>query len=166
MNTRESKVIVAMGCLTAVCISASACGGSPPALFASSPGQVAKEVYVAADAGKYSEVEKRLSAAALEAYKGPLGALVGGTKGIWDDETRNGTIAQVEVLKEDVRGEGANVSLKLTFRDGTVRQVERPLVKEGGNWKLSTWIDESAHDAREVVGAPTKRLPPTASALS
>ena len=104
-----------------------------------SPGAVVLEIYIAANEGRYSDVEQLLTEPALEVYRSTLWAMAGGTKGIWDSETHNGTLANVEVLGEDIRGEGATVSVRLTFNDGEIIEVDRPLLLEGGSWRLSTW---------------------------
>jgi hypothetical protein len=102
-----------------------------------SPSGVVEAAYMAGNRGEYSEAEKYLSSEALNAIKGGLGTLGGGTKGIWDRETRNGTIEKIEITKEEIRGEGATVYFKVYFKDGSSKDTKEPLVKETGQWKIT-----------------------------
>ena len=129
------KQIATQGLLIFVSVLLIACGGSP---FQKSPGEVVKAFYFAANAGKYSEAEQMLSEDARRAMKGDLGQLAGGFKGICDKNTKDGTIAKVEVEKEDVRGEGATVVVKVVFKDGSTKDEDKnSLIKEKGSWKLT-----------------------------
>jgi hypothetical protein len=107
------------------------------ALAAAGPGDVVKTAYMAANAGQYSELEKYLSSEALNAMTGPLGAKAGGVKGIWDKETRNGAIDKVEVLGEDIRGEGGRVHIRVTFKDGKSKEDRVPMIQEKGEWRMT-----------------------------
>lgn len=107
------------------------------ALAGHGPADVVTMAYMAANAGKYSELEKYLSSEALNAMKGPLGAMAGGVKGIWDKETRNGTIDKIEVLGEDIRGEGGRVHIRVTFRDGNSKEDRVPMIQEKGEWRMT-----------------------------
>ena len=102
-----------------------------------SPSEVVIAAYMAANEGKYSEAEKYLSSEVMNAMKGGIGALAGGMKGAWDKTTRNGTIEKIEILKEEVRGEGANVFFKIHFKDGKTKDDDEPLIKEDGRWKIT-----------------------------
>src|SRR5450759_772627 len=75
--------------------------------------------YLASNEGRYSEAEQMLSEDAKRAIKGDLGQLAGGFKSICDKNTRDGTITRVDIQKEEVRGEGATVVVKISFKDGT-----------------------------------------------
>lgn len=112
-----------------------ACGKS--GLFSKSPSDTVVAAYMAANEGKYSEAETYLSSEALNALKGELGALAGGRKRIWDRKTRNGTIQRIEVLREEVRGEGATVYFLIHFEDGSTEEDEESLIKEKGVWKIT-----------------------------
>ncbi len=102
-----------------------------------SPADVVKAAYMDANAGRYSDAEKHLSSEVIAAMKGGLGALAGGMKGVWDKSTRNGTIERVEILGEEIRGEGATVRFRLHFKDGETKDYDEPLIKENGKWKIS-----------------------------
>jgi len=58
-------------------------------------------------------------------------------KHVWDSITRKGTIKDVEILKEEVKGEGATVSFKITYKDGKRVKFTEDLVKKDGRWKVS-----------------------------
>ncbi len=123
--TRTRAVVVA--CLLTAC----------SALAGPGPGEVVKIAYMAANAGKYSDLEKHLSSEALSAMKGPLGAMAGGVKGIWDKETRNGTIDKIEILGETIRGEGGRVHIRVTFKDGKNKEDHVPVIREKGEWRMT-----------------------------
>jgi hypothetical protein len=118
------------------CTSASlAC--SRPRILEQSPSDVVREAYLAANEGKYSQAEKHLSSDVVNAMKGHLGAMTGGMKGAWDRLTKGGTIEQMEILKEEIRGEGARVHFRLRYKDGATKEDDEPLIRENGRWKIS-----------------------------
>ncbi len=97
-----------------------------------SPSQALKSVLLKANSGDYSVANKELSSEA----KNALGSGVV-SQAIWDDITKKGSITKVEILKEEIRGEGATVRFKLLYKDGSVFEGEEKLLKEDGKWKLS-----------------------------
>ena len=101
------------------------------------PSEVVKAAYMSANKGLYSEVKNCMSSEALTLLKGELGAMVGGLKGVWDEATHQGNINKIEILKEEVRGEGAKVYVKLTYKDGSTKNDDESLIKENGEWKIS-----------------------------
>ena len=101
------------------------------------PSDVVKAAYMTANEGKHSEVEKYLLSEVINSMKGGLGALAGGMKGVWDEATRNGTIQNIEILREEVRGEGTTVYFRIHFKDGTTKDDDKPLIKENGQWKIT-----------------------------
>jgi hypothetical protein len=114
------------------------CCSKIPTPFAKSPGDVVKAFYDSANEGLYSEAEALLSESAKNAVHGELGSAGGGIKAVCDHNTRNGTIAAVEILKEDIRGEGATVLAKITYKDGSTNDHDRTqLIKEKGSWKIT-----------------------------
>jgi hypothetical protein len=114
-----------------------ACGSGGGGLFKKGPADVAKAAYMAANEGRYSEVEQYLSSDAINAVKSSLGAMAGGMKGIWDKTTRNGTIERIEILKEEIRGEGARVQFKIYFKGGATKEDHESLIQEKGSWKIT-----------------------------
>jgi hypothetical protein len=131
------KHAILYGAAIAIAALLAGCGGvaSP---FQKSPGDVVKAFYQAANDGKYSEAQQLLSEDAQRAIKGDLGQLAGGFKKVCDENTRGGTIARIDVQKEEVRGEGATVVVKVWFKDGSAKDGDRnSLIKEKGAWKLT-----------------------------
>jgi len=92
---------------------------------------------MAANEGKYSEVEKYLPSEFINAMKEGRGTLAGGPKRACDELTRNGTIQTIEILKEKVRGEGATVYYRIHFKDGNTETFSQGFIKEGGQWKIT-----------------------------
>jgi hypothetical protein len=100
-----------------------------------SPGEVVTRVYTACNEGKYSEAEGYFSSSLKSLINGQLGAMAGGMQGFCDDSTRKGTLQRVEILKVEVRGEGARVYYRLHFKDGSTKEDHDDLIKENGAWK-------------------------------
>jgi hypothetical protein len=112
--------------------------GSLSGPFQKSPGDVVKAFYLAANEGRYSEAEQMLSEDAQRAIKGDLGQLAGGFKSICDKNTKDGTIVRIDIQKEELRGEGATVVAKISFKDGSTKEGDKnALLKEKGAWKLT-----------------------------
>jgi hypothetical protein len=84
-------------CLPLLAVS---CGGLNP--LAKGPAQTLVSTLMAANEGKYSEANEGLSSDLKERGK----RASGGTKAMWDNGTKNGTIKRIEVVKEEIRGEG------------------------------------------------------------
>lgn len=131
----KHRAIPAAVVWTLVILSLGAC--SKTGLFQKTPSETVIATYMAANEGKYSEAGKYLSSEVINAMKGGLGALVGGMKGIWDQSTRNGNIERIEILREEIRGEGATVYFRIHFKDGTTKNDDEPLIKENGVWKIT-----------------------------
>lgn len=104
-------------------------------LFHNSPAEVVTSIYGVCNAGKYSEAEAYLSSNAKALITGPLGAAGGGVQGFCNYATRNGTLRRVEILKVEIRGEGARVFYRLRFKDGSAKDDHDDLIKENGRWK-------------------------------
>jgi len=88
-----------------------------------SPAEIVKAAYTNANEGKYTEAEKYLSSEVYSAMKGGFGGFGGGAKNVWDEATRNGTIERIEILKEEIRGDGAKVYFRLYFKDGITKDI-------------------------------------------
>lgn len=112
-------------------------GGRLGGLRQNSPAEVIQACFMAANEGRYSDIDRYLSREALKAleFKGVM--LGAGKKGRWDWRTRNGMVEKIEILKEEVRGEGAKVKFKIHFKDGATRDDEEELIKEAGVWKIA-----------------------------
>jgi hypothetical protein len=85
-----------------------------------------------ANAGDYSPAEKCILPGALPAMNSKFGAQL-----VWDHITKNGTVKNIAVLKEHIRGEGATVQFSIAYEDGTSSQGEEMLWKVDGKWKVS-----------------------------
>ena len=131
MRTISQAVLAAI--VIAAFIIYSGCGS----IGQKSPTETVKAAIMAANDAEYSEADKYLSADILNVMKGSLGTLSGGMKGAWDEKTHNGTIKEIEILKEEVRGEGATVNFKIHFKDGKTEDGTQHLIKENGQWKFT-----------------------------
>jgi len=101
--------------------------------FQRSPGEVVKAFYAAANEGRYSDAEEMLAEDAKRAIKGELGQLAGGFKAICDKNTKDGTVDRLEIQKEETRGEGASVVVKIYYKDGSTKDDDKnSLIKENG----------------------------------
>jgi hypothetical protein len=69
--------------------------------------------------------------------KAPEAAMGGGVKGALDNMTRNGSIDRIEIVKEEIRGEGAKVYFKLHFKDGSTVEQEESLILRDRAWKMT-----------------------------
>lgn len=118
--------------LTFVALLITSCG-----IVSKSPAEVVQVAYMAANAGNYSEAGEHLSKETHAAMEGGLGALAGGMKGIWDEVTRDGTIERIEILEENIRGEGAEVRFRIHYKDGQTEEEDEPLIKEDGKWRIT-----------------------------
>jgi hypothetical protein len=97
-----------------------------------------KAFYVTANEGHYAEAEDMLSEAAKKTMDGDLGQLAGGFKKLCDETTKDGTITNVEITSQQIRGEGAMVVDKITYKDGSVKSDDKnSLILEKESWKLT-----------------------------
>jgi hypothetical protein len=140
------RICHAIALLVIVTTALTGCGkaGSP---FPKSPGEVVRAFYLAANDGKYSEAEALLAKEARDTVNGPLGQMDRGLKGICDNYTKNGNILAVDLLREDIRGEGATVIVSIRFKDGTVSSGIQEVILRGGKWQLSTTDDRKGKAA-------------------
>ena len=106
--------------------------------FEASPSEVVKHVYFACNDGKYSEAESLFSVDVQKMLHGELGTASGGLKSECEKATHRGTLAQVEILSETIKGEGATVIANIHFKDGSQKKNdENSLIKENGAWKVT-----------------------------
>jgi hypothetical protein len=85
-----------------------------------SPSQAVKATFLYANEGRYSDANNGLSAP-LRAIQGQVGM----AKQLWDGVTRKGSIAKVEILKEEVRGEGPRCASQSTTRTASPSRAKR-----------------------------------------
>jgi len=100
------------------------------------PSEVVTAAYMAANEEKYSEAEKYLSSEAITEIKEAT-ELAGGLKDVWDIKTRNGTIETIEIIRGNVQGEKATIAIRIHCKDGNIYDEHEPLIKEGGQWKMT-----------------------------
>ena len=129
------------------------CGGASSGVLGKSPSAAVKEFYAAANEGRYSDAEKYLSTEAMAAIKDSSRQLSGAiedqgvkvdfdmtplaVKSLCNTITKEGKIKNVEILKEDIRGERATVTARILFADGTSNASDiTQLIKEKGQWKV------------------------------
>jgi len=110
--------------------------GCADLLGSESPSDVVRAAYMAANDGNDGEVEKRLSApdpAAVEI----IGILASnGKQQRWKPSVKKGSIQSIEILEEQTTAYRANVRFTLHLKDGTGKEMDVPLIKEGGVWKI------------------------------
>lgn len=112
--------------------------GCSSGILASSPSTVVKDSYMACNAGNYSKAESYLSSDLKNVVSGGMGMMAGGIKGICDNASHNGTISEVDIRSESIRGEGATVVADIHFKDGSSKAADiTQLIKENGDWKIS-----------------------------
>jgi hypothetical protein len=109
-------------------------GGSP---FHASPTSVAKTFYSSCNAGEYSKAEATLTPDAKKFLQEGLGVMAGGIKGVCDKISRNGTLTSVDVTDETIRGEGATVTDKIHYKDGTSIDDHGNFMKIDGSWLIT-----------------------------
>jgi len=104
--------------------------------FHDSPSSVVKTAFENCNAGNYSKAENAYSPDAQKFIRGDMGALAGGIKTLCDKGTKNGTLSSVEILSESIKGEGAEVGIRLHFKDGSAEEDTAQLIKVAGDWKI------------------------------
>ena len=119
------------------CLFLCSCKGSISP-FHANPSTVTQTFYMSCNVGDYSKAKSTLSPDADKLIDGELGALSGGIKGVCDKMTRSGELVSVEVIRQSERGEGADVTSKLHFKDGSTSEDHEPLIKVNGDWKITS----------------------------
>lgn len=148
-------------CLSAVAlvlvfVMAAACGKNLNP-FEKSPGDTVRSLYTACNDARYSEVEPLFTENLRTMFKSPQAVASGGVKKACDRMSHSGTIAKIEIMKEEVRGEGAVVTANISFKDGPPLEGDRTdLIKEGGSWRITGATPERASSASS--GLATAKL--------
>lgn len=52
-------------------------------------------------------------------------------------QTRTRDIVRVEILREEIHGEGATVYYKVYTKDGKTEDADASLIKENGEWRIA-----------------------------
>jgi len=122
---------------------------------------------MAANEGKYSEVEKYFSSDALTLMRSEWAALAGGIKGIMDEGTRHGNIETVEITEQEIHGEGAAVFFVIHYKNGDSEKDFEELIKEDGVWKItvpsSDALEANLDDFEDDFGLSETAPPATES---
>jgi hypothetical protein len=130
------KARIVGGTLLIICVLLLSCKDTSSP-FHKTPGDVVRAFYSAANAGRYSDAKELFSEDGRKLLDSDLVQLAGGIKGICDKGTKNGTIVKVDIVKEEIRGEGAHVSAAILFKDGSKNSDDYSLIMEKGSWKLT-----------------------------
>ncbi|MGD2087167.1 MAG: hypothetical protein PVH61_13370 [Candidatus Aminicenantes bacterium] len=102
-----------------------------------SPSELVIAAYMAANKGEYSETLEYIHTEVSFAIMSSGG--MHKLKELWDKATRNGNIKRIEILSQEIRGEGAEVFFKILFKDGQKKVIKEKLLKDygDGGWKLA-----------------------------
>lgn len=100
----------------------------------SSPSRTTKNFFYALEGGNLDQAMKLVSTKA----KGGMGE--DKLRGMLGEATRKikqrGGIDSIDITKEEVTGEIADVTGTIKYKDGTSENIKQKLVKEDGDWKL------------------------------
>jgi len=105
------------------------------------PGDAVKQFYESANRGAYAEARKLF---AQDSVRG-IERVVGSFRAYCDSKTMSRTMSRIEIVREDVRGNEADVRVRVTFTDGLTIGTES-LVRENESWKLS-WMPRKQSDS-------------------
>jgi hypothetical protein len=87
--------------------------------------------------GEYPKARTLFVATLREEFDGAVNANAPGIKGVCDRITRSGTLTDVQITSETIRGEKATVLADVHFKDDSVKLGDRTdLVQEDGAWKV------------------------------
>ncbi len=102
----------------------------------SGPGTTVEKYYQAVESGKSDAALKLFSSKELEdedTKKKLLALIAMGTEEI---KTKDG-IKSIEIEKEEIDGDSAKVTAKVTYGNGKTDSQKVKLIKEDGKWKLT-----------------------------
>lgn len=99
------------------------------------PGAVAKLYYQYLDSGSSDAAVKLMSKEVVktmgeEKVKAAVSAASMALK-------MKGGVKSIEIVKEDIKGDKADVSMKIKFGNGEDQNAEASMVKEDGTWKMA-----------------------------
>ena len=140
------KTVSLLG-LLGLSLLAVSCNVSP---FSSGPGKTLTAALMTANEGKYSEADEYLSSDMKKVVHGDLGALAGGSKGVWDQETRNGTIQRTEAAAFPLASSGpASLAKAAGARD------DRMIFRRAGDIELHRHPLILVQEGRHLCRLPT-----------
>lgn len=116
----------------------------------STPSEVMKTAIMKANEGKYAESNQAFSDYMKKAF-------VDDTlkQNYWDTVTKKKTIASIEIVGEESMRTSASVEVKLVYKDGTSLQAVEMLIKENGEWRISSnnlTATEKPKDKKRIIG--------------
>lgn len=98
---------------------------------AMTPGQVVRAFYVAAAENRPPEARRHMSPALIATLPQS-----GGLAKVCADRIGPVAMRGVQIVREQVDGNAATVSLRLHLVDGSTKDQQETLVKENGEWKV------------------------------
>ena len=112
------------------------------------PGDVYKDAVLKANEGKYQDADALLSDSLKKAF-----ATEDALHKMWDSMTSHRTITTIEILKENTNRASSNIDLKVTFKDGTIKETKEMILKENGEWRLGSFnLTRSSPNPKEKKG--------------
>lgn len=109
-------------------------GISTQAFAQTTPAEIVKAFYKACNDGKYLKAERLVTKDSLERLADV--GLANSLSAYCADLTERGTLKNVHVLSEKVRGEGAVVRFKFVYENGSDDEGREALIRRGGVWKI------------------------------
>ena len=106
-----------------LCLSIVGCSSS------NSPSGVVKDFY------KYTADGKTNEAVALVTGKGQ-GLVAAFLPALTEDIKEKGGIKSIDIIKEEISGDTATVTLVLKFGNGSTKEDSSELIKQDGKWKM------------------------------
>jgi formylglycine-generating enzyme required for sulfatase activity/parvulin-like peptidyl-prolyl isomerase len=124
------------------------------------PGDVARQFFVLTSRGDYEAVAALMTDEAKMLFA--FGAfLTSGLSGLTGEEAGFKPIAEVEITREVVQGDAAEVECTLHYADGTTDPVGSvALARVGGQWKIA--VDASGSSGR-TLDEPSPRATPSST---
>lgn len=110
---------------------AGAGGGGVTGVGGGDPGDVVRDNLVAANEGDYTTANRGLADEVIQHYTSRGGSL----PEVWDDNTRNRTMKEVEILGTEINGDTAEVEYRITYDSGRTDTGTALLTRQRGQWK-------------------------------
>ena len=101
---------------------------------AESPSEVVKEVLKKANNGEYKKTEKYFTGEGLDGI-----TYVDSTELAWVAITKNRTIDQINIPKEEIDGNEATIKYELTYEGGETSSDTCELIKVEEEWKINVF---------------------------
>ena len=102
--------------------------------FSTGPADTVEQFYRNVEKGKLDDALELVSDSALSQL--PAEKLKQGLQQATRDIDSKGGIDDIEILSEDIIGDTAEITVKITFGNGDSDEEDCSLIKEDGAWKL------------------------------